>query len=79
MIPVLTCPIAIDGNQPGDTVKLVDIIIDVVKGEGVAEGKSIPRSIQIGTDCYNGVKEDLTKRLEILEEWRDVSTSTDLK
>ncbi|KAF9032266.1 NAD-P-binding protein [Hymenopellis radicata] len=61
---------SLDGNQPGDTVKLVEIIVDVVKGEGVAEGKTIPRSLQIGTDCYNG--------LEILEAWKDVSTSTDL-
>ncbi len=69
---------ALDGNQPGDTVKLVEIIVDVVKGEGVAKGKTIPRSLQIGTDCYNGVKQDLTERLEILEAWKDISTSTDL-
>ncbi|KAF8918439.1 NAD-P-binding protein [Mucidula mucida] len=69
---------SLDGNQPGDTVKLVEIIVDVVKGEGVAKGKTIPRSLQIGTDCYNGVKQDLTERLEILEAWKDISTSTDL-
>ncbi|KAF8918441.1 NAD-P-binding protein [Mucidula mucida] len=69
---------SLDGNQPGDTKKLVEIIVDIAKGEGVAAGKQIPRSLQIGTDCYSVLKQDLTERLQILEAWKDVSTSTDL-
>ncbi|KAJ7129821.1 NAD-P-binding protein [Mycena crocata] len=69
---------SLDGKQPGDTQKLVEIIVDVVKGEGVAEGKKVPCSLQIGPDCYAAVKADLEERLAILDAWKDVSTSTDL-
>ncbi|KAG7451856.1 NAD-P-binding protein [Guyanagaster necrorhizus] len=69
---------SLDGNQRGDTRMLVEIIVDVVKGQGVASGKVIPRSLQIGPDCYDAVKQDLTERLQVLESWKDVIISTDL-
>ncbi len=57
---------------------LVEIIVDVVKGQGVASGKIIPRSLQIGSDCYDAVKQELTERLQVLESWKDVIIKTDL-
>ncbi|PBK59326.1 NAD-P-binding protein [Armillaria solidipes] len=69
---------ALDGHQRGDTHMLVEIIVDVVKGQGVASGKTIPRSLQIGSDCYDAVKQELTERLQVLESWKDVIIKTDL-
>jgi hypothetical protein len=42
---------SINGNQPGDPKKAVEIILDVVKEEGVTEGKAIPERLPLGPDC----------------------------
>ncbi|OJT06431.1 hypothetical protein TRAPUB_2706 [Trametes pubescens] len=67
-----------EGNRPGDPVKLCEFIVDIVKGEGCAAGKTIPKTIQIGNDCYNEVKRVLISSLATLEEWKPVITATDL-
>ncbi|KAI0819476.1 NAD-P-binding protein [Trametes gibbosa] len=69
---------ALDGKQPGDPVKLCELIVDMVKGEGAAAGKTLPKTIQIGNDCYNEVKAALTSALATLEEWKPIITTTDL-
>ncbi|KAI0634953.1 NAD-P-binding protein [Trametes polyzona] len=69
---------ALDGKQPGDPVKLCELIVDIVKGEGYAKGRPIPKTIQIGNDCYHEVKKAITSTLATLEEWKPVITSTDL-
>ncbi|KAI0651295.1 NAD-P-binding protein [Trametes meyenii] len=70
--------LGLDGNQPGDTAKLCELIVDVARGEGFAKGRPIPKSIQIGNDCYGVVKDTLTNTLAILEEWKPAVTATDL-
>ncbi|KAL1938830.1 hypothetical protein VTO73DRAFT_11210 [Trametes versicolor] len=69
---------SLDGKQPGDPVKLCEFIVDIVKGEGCAAGKTIPKTIQIGNDCYTEVKKALTSSLATLEEWKSIITATDL-
>lgn len=71
--------IAIDGKQPGDTLKLVEITVDIVRGEGVAENRSLHRTMQIGNDCYNTVKRECETALARLEEWKDVISTTDIQ
>lgn len=58
--------------------KLCELIVDMVKGEGAAAGKTLPKTIQIGNDCYNEVKAALTSALATLEEWKPIITTTDL-
>ena len=65
-----------DQRQPGDPVKLVAIIIDLVKGEGVATGKEIPFRLPLGTDAYDGMKAKCEESLRQLEGWRSVIMST---
>ena len=67
-----------DGAQPGDPEKLVKIMVDLVKGEGFAKGRSIPLRIPIGRDCVEDVKERCEETLRGLEEWQEVMTSTDM-
>lgn len=64
-------------KQPGDVQKGVKIMVDLVRKEGVAEGKKVPFRFPIGTDCYEEVKEKLNELLETMEEWKTVITSTD--
>jgi len=68
---------AYNWKQPGDPVKGVKIIIDVIRGEGEAEGKPFPPELVLGPDCYNTAKEESSKNSRLLDEWKDVSCSTD--
>jgi len=67
-----------NNNQPGDPKKVVKVMVDVVKGEGVAEGKSIPERLPLGADILGKVRAKYTKYLEVCDEWESVITSTDL-
>ncbi|KAG6874717.1 hypothetical protein C0992_006862, partial [Termitomyces sp. T32_za158] len=66
-----------DGTQPGDPIKGVQVIVDVVRGEGVARGKPFPTVLAVGSDCYNVAKTEAEKTLLRLKEWKDVSYCTD--
>ncbi|KAG5350786.1 hypothetical protein C0989_009295 [Termitomyces sp. Mn162] len=66
-----------DGAQPGDPVKGIEIIVDVVRSEGVARGKPFPAVLAVGSDCYNVVKTESEKTMIRLEDWRDISCSSD--
>jgi len=70
----------INGKQPGDPAKGSKVIVDLVKGEGGAAGKKdFPISLVLGTDSYRGAKSLSEQTLDRLEEWKDVSLSTDFK
>lgn len=68
---------AYDDTQPGDPKKGVAVILDVVRGEGVAEGRQVPFRLPLGTDCFDEVKEKLEKLLKEMNEWEKVIKSTD--
>ncbi|KAI7158275.1 hypothetical protein KC349_g4958 [Hortaea werneckii] len=71
MVPTL------HGNQPGDTAKAARLVIDLVKGEGVAQGRELPLAFPIGNDAFLKIKEQSEATLKMLEEWEDVIRSTD--
>ncbi|KAF1988940.1 NAD(P)-binding protein [Aulographum hederae CBS 113979] len=66
-----------DRAQPGDPVKLVEIIIDLVRREGIAEGKEVPFRFPLGADCYDDIKTKCEENLKLLEEWKGIIRSTD--
>jgi hypothetical protein len=68
---------AYNGKQPGDPQRAAEIIIDLVKGEGVGKGKTVPTVFTLGSDAYEFVKAATEKTLSRLEEWKDVTSSTD--
>jgi hypothetical protein len=67
-----------NGSQPGDPKKAVKIMIDIVRGEGVAEGKVVPERLPLGSDIFPKIKNKYTKYLEVCDEWESIITSTDL-
>ncbi|KAJ6544483.1 short-chain oxidoreductase [Mycena capillaripes] len=69
--------LAYDGKQPGDPAKGVEVVIDIVRGEGLAAGKAFPTSVALGSDCYKVIKAEAEAVLARLEEWRPLSESTD--
>jgi len=64
-------------NQPGDAKKGANVIIDTVKGEGAAKDKQFTPVVLLGSDCYGQVRNILTKGVAKLDEWKDVTVSTD--
>jgi hypothetical protein len=67
-----------NGNQPGDTVKGVQRIVDVVKGEKEAAGKPWPSSLPLGSDAVSSIRKKCEQTLRDLEVWEDFAKSTDI-
>lgn len=68
-----------DQAQPGDPKMLAKITLDLVRGEGVAQGKEVPFRLPLGTDCYDDVKQKCQETLKLLEEWGPIIKSTEFE
>lgn len=66
------------GNEPGDPGKAVERMIDVVMGEGMAKGESLPIRLPLGTDGMTVVKEKCLESLKVCEEWEELIVSTNV-
>lgn len=66
-----------DNLQPGDVSKGAAVIVDVLSGTGMAEGKEIPIRLVLGSDCQKVIRGKLEETAKLLDEWKDVSYSTD--
>ena len=67
------------GNEPGDSVKAVELMIELVKETGIAGGKTVPLRVPIGTDGLERVRAKCQETLKICDEWEQVAKSTDIK
>ncbi|KAI0149144.1 hypothetical protein BJ166DRAFT_57422 [Pestalotiopsis sp. NC0098] len=67
------------GNEPGDADKAVKIMIDLVRGTGVAAGREIPLPVPLGTDGWSRIRAKCESTLKICDEWESVAKSTDVK
>jgi hypothetical protein len=67
-----------NGNQAGNPKKAAEIMIDVVKGEGVAEGKPWPVRLPLGSDVLQTMRKRCVNNLAICNEWEAVIRSTDM-
>ncbi|KAL0071229.1 hypothetical protein AAF712_001795 [Marasmius tenuissimus] len=67
---------AADGKQAGDPVKGARVLIDLVHADGM-KGRPFPTNIQLGSDCYTGVKNIYEQALNNLDNWKDISCSTE--
>jgi NAD(P)-dependent dehydrogenase (short-subunit alcohol dehydrogenase family) len=67
-----------NGNQPGDPRKAAEIILDIVREEGVAEGKALPARLPLSPDCLATLNKRAVDNLAICNDWEDVIQSTNL-
>lgn len=58
---------------PNETEKLSGAIIDVVRGEGPAEGRGWPVRVCLGPDAAALVRQKCTEQLRLCDEWDDVA------
>lgn len=52
-------------------------MIDIIKGEGLAAGKPFPMVVALGSDAYDIIKGAVKVTENALEEWKEVTVSTD--
>ncbi|TCD69272.1 hypothetical protein EIP91_008207 [Steccherinum ochraceum] len=69
---------AMNGNQIGDPKKGVEVMIDIIKSEGLAAGRTPPPYVGLGSDAYTIIKDACSQTLQTLEEWKDIISSTDI-
>lgn len=63
---------SVAGNQKGDPDKAMEVVVDVVRGEGKAKGRPWPLYLVLGNDAEAGVREKCAKMLAHLDDWSDV-------
>lgn len=66
-----------DGKEKGESRKRVKVMVDVVKGEGMALGKDMLRRMPLGKGCLETVRRNCIEMLELCDEWEEVIGSTD--
>ncbi|KIV94992.1 hypothetical protein PV10_02701 [Exophiala mesophila] len=64
-----------NNNQPGDVKKGSKVIIDVLTG---ATGKDIPIRLPLGPDSYDFIKGKCEGTVKLLDEWKDLTSSTNI-
>ncbi|THH29870.1 hypothetical protein EUX98_g4307 [Antrodiella citrinella] len=64
---------AVAGNEKGDPVKAMELLVDVVRGEGRAYGREWPLWLFMGKDCYRDVRSKCEKVLQTLDTWEDLA------
>ncbi|KAH7926596.1 NAD(P)-binding protein [Leucogyrophana mollusca] len=69
---------SVAGTQPGDPNKAVEVIVDVVRGEGVAAGRDWPLYLVLGKDAERDIRFKIQKVLKHLDDWSDVVRGVDL-
>ncbi|KAK5953253.1 hypothetical protein OHC33_005821 [Knufia fluminis] len=62
----------------GDGTKLVEVVLDLVREEGVAASRNTLFRLPLGTDAFNIIKAKCQETLKLLKEWEDVIKSTDI-
>ncbi|THU82018.1 NAD(P)-binding protein [Dendrothele bispora CBS 962.96] len=65
----------IPGNEPGDPVKAMEVLVDVVRGEGCAKGKKWPTVLPLGQDAEADMRGKWDAFMNVLEEWGNIVRS----
>ncbi|KAG6908983.1 hypothetical protein DXG01_002472 [Tephrocybe rancida] len=69
---------SIPGTEKGDPCKAMEAVVDIVRGEGVAAGRPWPGLLILGEDAERDVRDKSVKVLKALDEWKDVTFSSDV-
>ncbi|KAF8623796.1 hypothetical protein AX17_007299 [Amanita inopinata Kibby_2008] len=68
----------IPGKEKGDPDKAMEIIVDVVRGEGVAKDKPWPALLALGEDAERDIRNKCIGTMQVLDEWKHVATSMNI-
>lgn len=59
-------------HMNGDPAKAMELLVDVVRGEGKAKGKAWPLYLPMGATTDDAIQAKTKTILGVLDEWRDV-------
>ncbi|KAI0039301.1 hypothetical protein FA95DRAFT_1599880, partial [Auriscalpium vulgare] len=65
------------GRQSGNPARLVAVLVDCVRGEGVAKGRELPGVLHLGSDSVRETRAVCEETLQRIDAWEDVFASTD--
>ncbi|KAL4243955.1 short-chain dehydrogenases/reductases (SDR) family protein [Abortiporus biennis] len=63
----------IAGTEKGDPRKAMELLVDVVRGEGKVRGREWPMWLFLGKDCYRDVENKCERVRRNLREWEDLT------
>jgi short-subunit dehydrogenase len=63
--------------MPGDLAKAAMRIVEVIRREGMAAGRQWAVRVALGSDGMSSVRQKCEEQLKLVDEWKDVSYSTD--
>lgn len=66
----------LSGTQQGDPSRFAEVVVDLVKGQGYAEGKEVPTKLLIGSDTCTFRKVWRQQEQKTLEEWEPLTGNT---
>lgn len=66
----------LNGKQPGDPAKAMEILADVVRGEGRAKGRPWPLYLPLGIETEQAIRRKFDIMDKVLEDWGDVIRDT---
>lgn len=66
-----------DQNQPGDPEKGAQVIVEILTKSGRVAGMTIPARVPLGSDAISIIDGKCQETLKILDEWKEISCSTD--
>ena len=64
---------AIPGSEPNDPVKGMELVVDVVRGEGHAKDRPFPEYLIIGKDAMTTAERKANKILQACRDWEDLT------
>ena len=64
-------------SSPGDPKLGVERMVDVIRGEGAAEGRPMPAQLPLGSDALNIIKGKCLEIVKVCDEWEQFIKSTD--
>jgi hypothetical protein len=68
---------SIAGTEKGDPVKGMEVLVDVVRGEGIFEGRELPFWLTLGSDAEHDVRERSENIIKSLDMHADISGRSD--
>ncbi|KAJ7640810.1 hypothetical protein DFH06DRAFT_1334529 [Mycena polygramma] len=68
-----------DGQQAGDPDKAMEAVVDVVRGEGAARGKTWPGYLLLGKEADRDVRAKCKVMTDHLDEWKEVVNGVDFE
>jgi len=67
--------LTLNGKQPNDPDRGMEIVVDVVREEGRAAGKPFPLWLALGADAVRDIRAKATRIIESLDAYKDISVA----